>query len=73
MTKTKAVRDSLAASPTHLLHRTLQLALDFHTEAAGPSAITQRQYTVLAAASGVGGLTQNDLVRATGIDSVRCP
>jgi DNA-binding MarR family transcriptional regulator len=66
--KSKAAKDNLSASPTHLLHRALQLALDFHAEAAGASAITQRQFTVLSAASGHEGLTQNDLVRATGID-----
>ncbi|MEO7027577.1 MAG: helix-turn-helix domain-containing protein, partial [Caulobacteraceae bacterium] len=58
----------LARSPTHLLHRALQLALDLHSDAGGPAAITQRQYTVLAAASVAEGQTQNDLVRATGID-----
>jgi DNA-binding MarR family transcriptional regulator len=68
-TKHKAERGDLSASPTHLLHRTLQLALDFHAEAAaGPASLTQRQFTVLAAAGAVDGLTQNDLVRATGID-----
>ncbi|HEY1927793.1 MAG TPA: MarR family winged helix-turn-helix transcriptional regulator [Caulobacteraceae bacterium] len=66
--KIKPARDGLNASPTHLLHRALQLALDFHADAAGPSALTQRQFTVLAAASHAEGLTQNDLVRATGID-----
>ncbi|MBV8684287.1 MAG: MarR family transcriptional regulator [Caulobacteraceae bacterium] len=66
--KTKPAREGLNASPTHLLHRALQLALDFHADAAGPSALTQRQFTVLAAASNAEGLTQNDLVRATGID-----
>lgn len=66
--KSKVVRDGLNSSATHLLHRALQLALDFHTEAAGPAAITQRQFTVLAAAGDSEGLTQNDLVRATGID-----
>ncbi len=66
--KSKSVRDGLNGSPTHLLHRTLQLALDFHVEAAGDSALTQRQFTVLTAASGAEGMTQNDLVRATGID-----
>jgi DNA-binding MarR family transcriptional regulator len=50
------------------VHRALQLALDFHIEAAGPAAVTQRQFTVLAAAGQAEGLTQNDLVRATGID-----
>jgi DNA-binding MarR family transcriptional regulator len=66
--KIKPAREGLNASPTHLLHRALQLALDFHADAAGPSALTQRQFTVLAAASHAEGLTQNDLVRATGID-----
>ncbi len=66
--KSKATRNGLGGSPTHLLHRALQLALDFHAEAAGPAAVTQRQFTVLAAAAEAEGLTQNDLVRATGID-----
>jgi len=66
--KSKSVRDGLNGSPTHLLHRALQLALDYHVEAAGASALTQRQFTVLTAASGAEGMTQNDLVRATGID-----
>lgn len=66
--KGKPSSDALGNSVTHLLHRALQLALDYHTEAAGPGAVTQRQYTVLAAAGAHDGLTQNDLVRATGID-----
>jgi MarR family transcriptional regulator, temperature-dependent positive regulator of motility len=66
--KAKTTGDGLGASATHLLHRALQLALDFHTEAAGPATITQRQFTVLAAAGAADGRTQNDLVRATGID-----
>jgi DNA-binding MarR family transcriptional regulator len=65
--KTKSQEDGLASSVTHLLHRTLQLALDLHADA-GPAEITQRQYTVLAAAGAADGQTQNDLVRATGID-----
>jgi DNA-binding MarR family transcriptional regulator len=66
--KVKPSTDVLAGSATHLLHRALQLALDYHSEAAGSGAVTQRQYTVLAAAAANDGLTQNDLVRATGID-----
>jgi MarR family transcriptional regulator, temperature-dependent positive regulator of motility len=66
--KGKPSTDVLAGSATHLLHRALQLALDYHSEAAGAGAVTQRQYTVLAAAAAHDGQTQNDLVRATGID-----
>jgi DNA-binding MarR family transcriptional regulator len=65
--KTKSREDGLGSSVTHLLHRSLQLALDLHADA-GPAEITQRQYTVLAAAAAADGQTQNDLVRATGID-----
>jgi DNA-binding MarR family transcriptional regulator len=66
--KSKSSGSALSGSVTHLLHRALQLALDFHAEAAGPGALTQRQYTVLTATAAREGLTQNDLVRATGID-----
>jgi DNA-binding MarR family transcriptional regulator len=55
-------------SPSHLLHRALQLALDIYAEETGPDAVTQRQYAVLAAVAAQEGLTQTDLVRATGID-----
>jgi DNA-binding MarR family transcriptional regulator len=66
--KGKIVRDGLNGSVTHLLHRALQLALDYHADAGGAASVTQRQFTVLAAAAAADGLTQNDLVRATGID-----
>lgn len=66
--KQKAADGGLSQSVTHLLHRVLQLALDFHAEAAGPTGPTQRQYTVLAAAGVADGVSQSDLVRATGID-----
>lgn len=59
---------SLERSPSHLLHRALQLALDIYTVETGPVAITQRQYAVLAAVAANEGLSQTDLVRATGID-----
>ena len=64
----KAKRSGLAASPGHLLHRALQLALDIYAEEAGPDGLTQRQFAVLEAVSHRAGLTQTDLVRATGID-----
>jgi DNA-binding MarR family transcriptional regulator len=67
-TRTKVVREGLSRSVTHLLNRSLQLALDFHAEAAAGASLTQRQFTVLSAVGAADGLTQNDLVRATGID-----
>jgi DNA-binding MarR family transcriptional regulator len=58
----------LARSPSHLLHRALQHALDIYVETAGEGAPTQRQFAVLAAVAADEGLTQTALVRATGID-----
>lgn len=58
----------LGGSPSHLMHRALQLALDIYSEEAGPDGLTQRQFAVLEAVSHKSGLTQTDLVRATGID-----
>lgn len=74
MSKTKGKQSKSAAdgpletSPSHLLHRVLQLALDIYAEETGPGALTQRQYAVLVAVAGNEGLTQTDLVKATGID-----
>lgn len=59
---------SLGGSPSHLMHRVLQLALDIYSEETGPDGLTQRQFAVLEAVSHKSGLTQTDLVRATGID-----
>ena len=64
----KARRGGLAGSPSHLMHRALQLALDIYADEAGPDGLTQRQFAVLEAVSHKSGLTQTDLVRATGID-----
>jgi DNA-binding MarR family transcriptional regulator len=58
----------LGASPSHLIHRVLQLALDIYSEENGADGLTQRQFAVLEAVSHKSGLTQTDLVRATGID-----
>lgn len=59
---------TLEQSPSHLMHRALQLALDIYSETTGPDGLTQRQYAVLEAVSAQPGLTQSDLVKATGID-----
>jgi DNA-binding MarR family transcriptional regulator len=59
---------ALDQSPSHLLHRALQRALDIYAEAFGEGGITQRQFALLAAADEHEGATQADLVRITGID-----
>ncbi|MDP1616255.1 MarR family winged helix-turn-helix transcriptional regulator [Phenylobacterium sp.] len=59
---------ALDRSPSHLLHRALQVSLDIYAETFGDSDLTQRQYAVLSAVEAQEGLTQTDLVRATGID-----
>ncbi|KAA5803873.1 MarR family transcriptional regulator [Alkalicaulis satelles] len=58
----------LAASPGHLLHRAQQFASDQFSEATGGVELTQRQFAVLCAVHDAEGLTQTQLVQATGID-----
>ena len=60
--------NELDRSPSHLLHRALQLALDIYADEFGPTGLTQRQYAVLATVASKEGLTQSDLVSLTGID-----
>jgi len=57
----------LATSPSHLLHRAEQLAADRFTQLVGDR-VTLRQFAVLAAIAESPGLSQSDLVRATGVD-----
>lgn len=57
----------LASSPSHLLHRAEQLASDRFSQLVQDS-ITLRQFAVLAAIAEQPGLSQSELVRATGID-----
>ena len=66
--KQAKIKGGLADSPSHLMHRVLQLSLDIYAEEAGPDGLTQRQFAVLEAVSVRSGLTQTDLVKATGID-----
>lgn len=68
MAKLSSSTPGLDRSPSHLLHRALQLALDIYAVETGPVAVTQRQYAVLAAVAADEGLSQTGLVRATGID-----
>ena len=60
---------TLDSSPSHLLHRVLQIALDIYNGETGEGALTQRQYALLKALDGDGeGKSQTDLVSVTGID-----
>ena len=59
---------ALERSPSHLLHRALQRALDLYATEFGPGDLTQRQYAVLAAVADHDGATQSVLVQITGID-----
>ncbi len=58
----------LSGSASHLIHRAQQFAADRYAEALADGAITQRQFAVLNAVAANEGLTQTQLVRATGID-----
>ena len=66
--KQTRVRGALDQSASHLMHRALQLALDIYGEEMGSDGLTQRQFAVLEAVDAHSGLTQSDLVKATGID-----
>jgi DNA-binding MarR family transcriptional regulator len=57
----------LATSASHLLHRAEQLAAERFTQLVN-GAVTLRQFAVLAAIAEDSGLSQAELVRATGID-----
>ncbi|MEZ5998564.1 MAG: MarR family transcriptional regulator [Hyphomonas sp.] len=59
---------NLNASPSHLLHRAQQMAANHSAKALKAAGITLRQFSLLAALDGNDGVSQSDLVNATGID-----
>lgn len=59
---------NLNSSPSHLLHRAQQIAANHSAAALKTAGLTLRQFSVLAALSGNEGVSQSDLVNATGID-----
>lgn len=59
---------SLKNSPGHLLRRAQQYANDLYSKEVGANGPTPRQFEVLYCVSQNEGLSQTDLVRATGID-----
>jgi DNA-binding MarR family transcriptional regulator len=58
----------LKKSPGHLLRRAQQYAHDLHSNAVGADGPTPRQFEVLHVVSRNKGISQTDLVKATGID-----
>jgi len=65
---TEQAEFELNASPGHLMHRAQQFASEQFAEATGGVHVTQRQFAVLCAVHAEEGLTQTQLVHATGID-----
>ncbi len=59
---------SLKSSPGHLLRRAQQYAHDLYAKEVSASGPTPRQFEVLHTVAQNEGLSQTDLVRATGID-----
>ncbi|MEX0644125.1 MAG: MarR family winged helix-turn-helix transcriptional regulator [Parvularculaceae bacterium] len=59
---------SLKSSPGHLLRRAQQYAHDLYAKEVGANGPTPRQFEVLHTVAQNEGLSQTDLVRATGID-----
>jgi DNA-binding MarR family transcriptional regulator len=58
----------LQSSPGHLLRRAQQFASDLYVQEVGADGLTPRQFAVLYTVEAHEGLSQTDLVRATGID-----
>lgn len=59
---------NLQSSPSHLLHRAQQIAMNQSAAALKEAGLTLRQFSVLSVLSGNEGISQSDLVSATGID-----
>jgi DNA-binding MarR family transcriptional regulator len=59
---------TLKSSPGHLLRRAQQYAHDLYAKQVGPKGPTPRQFEVLHTVAQNEGLSQTDLVHATGID-----
>ena len=55
-------------APLHLLHRCSQLADGLFARHVGDVELTPRQFAVLEAVAGQSGLSQTDIMAATGID-----
>lgn len=64
----KAASDKLASSPLHMLHRAVQAVTEIYQEEMSGHDLTARQFAVLVALVHADGMSQSELVDATGID-----
>lgn len=64
----KAASEELASSPLHMLHRAVQAVTEIYQAEMAGHDLTARQYAVLVALVHSDGMSQSELVDATGID-----
>ena len=64
----RTASEELAASPLHMLHRAVQAVTEIYQAEMASFDLTARQYAVLVALVHGGGMSQSELVDATGID-----
>ncbi len=60
--------EELATSPLHMLHRAVQAVTEIYQAEMSEHDLTARQYAVLVALVHADGMSQSELVDATGID-----
>jgi DNA-binding MarR family transcriptional regulator len=64
----KAIEADLGQSPLHLFHRAVQVVTEIYQAEMASHDLTARQYAVLFALANSDGMSQSELVDATGID-----
>jgi DNA-binding MarR family transcriptional regulator len=64
----KAIEADLGQSPLHLFHRAVQVVTEIYQAEMASHDLTARQYAVLFALAHSDGMSQSELVDATGID-----
>lgn len=64
----KIASEELATSPLHMLHRAVQAVTEIYQAEMSGHDLTARQYAVLVALVHADGMSQSELVDATGID-----
>ncbi len=64
----KTANSELGKSPLHMLHRAVQAVTEIYQAEMAEHDLTARQYAVLATLAHADGMSQSELVDATGID-----